>query len=150
MEQIGQPDEVYRRIDCTLIITEKNICENCARLRKTLQRIQQRILSGTNSIKVTHASKETLIKKVSQQRKIIKEQHNVIIDLKDRLKEKIEREEEEASGEIANIAHTITKNVINKDIDISAFHPPYKKEMSGKCLRKCPENVRVYLNVSGK
>jgi hypothetical protein len=28
--------------------------------------------------------------------------------------------------------------------------PPYKKEMSGKCLRKCPENVRVYLNVSGK
>jgi hypothetical protein len=27
---------------------------------------------------------------------------------------------------------------------------PYKKEMSGKCLRKCPENVRVYLNVSGK
>ena len=100
MERIGQPDEVYRRIDCMLVITEKNICKNCAKLRKTLQKIQQRILSGTNSIKVTHASKETLIKKVSQQRKIIKEQNNIIIDLKVRLKEKIEREEEEASGEI--------------------------------------------------
>ncbi|UZO01507.1 uncharacterized protein OCT59_012605 [Rhizophagus irregularis] len=127
MERIGQPDEVYRRIDCILVITEKNICKNCAKLRKTLQRIQQRILSGTNSIKVTHASKETLIKKVSQQRKIIKEQNNIIIDLKDHLKEKIEREEEEASGEIANIVHTVTKGIINKDIDISAFHPIFQE-----------------------
>ncbi|UZO29390.1 uncharacterized protein OCT59_022868 [Rhizophagus irregularis] len=104
MERIGQPDEVYRRIDCILVITEKNICKNCAKLRKTLQRIQQRILSGTNSIKVTHASKETLIKK-----------------------KKIEREEEEASGEIANIVHTVTKGIINKDIDISAFHPIFQE-----------------------
>ena len=27
---------------------------------------------------------------------------------------------------------------------------PYKKGMSGKCYRKCPENVRVYLSMSGK
>ncbi|EXX64530.1 hypothetical protein RirG_141830 [Rhizophagus irregularis DAOM 197198w] len=127
MERIGQPDKVYRRIDCILVITEKNICKNCAKLRKTLQKIQQRILSGTNSIKVTHASKETLIKKVSQQRKIIKEQNNIIIDLKDHLKEKIEREEEEASGEIANIVHTVTKGIINKDINISAFHPIFQE-----------------------
>ena len=127
MERIGQPDETYRRIDCTLVIKEKNICENCAKLRKTLQRIQQRILTGTNAIKVAHASKETLIKKVSQQRKIIRKQNNVIINLKDRLKGKIEREEEEASVEIANIANFVTKNVINKDIDISAFHPIFQE-----------------------
>ncbi|UZO16836.1 uncharacterized protein OCT59_008205 [Rhizophagus irregularis] len=64
---------------------------------------------------------------VSQQRKIIKEQNNIIIDLKDYLKEKIEREEEEASGEIANIVHTVTKGIINKDIDISAFHPIFQE-----------------------
>ncbi|EXX53796.1 Tpk1p [Rhizophagus irregularis DAOM 197198w] len=27
---------------------------------------------------------------------------------------------------------------------------PYKKGMSGKCLRKCPENVHIYLSMSGK
>ena len=65
MENIGQSDEIYRRIDCTLIVNEKNICENCAKLKKTIQQIQRRISDEVNSIKVTHASKEILIEKVN-------------------------------------------------------------------------------------
>ena len=127
MERIGQPDEAYRRIDCTLVITEKiekTMCENCEKLKKTLQRIQQRILNGINSIKVMHASKEVLIEKVNQQRKTIKKQNKIIIDLKDHLKEKIEREEEEVSDKIANIAHIVSKS---KDIDTSTLHPIFQE-----------------------
>lgn len=127
MEQIGQSDEIYRRIDCTLVVTEKSICENCAKLRKTMQKIQKRILAGTNSVKVMHASKEILIEKINQQRKVIKEQNGIIIDLKDCLKEKFGKEEEEVSDEIANIAHTVTKNVLSKNIDISALHPIFQE-----------------------
>ncbi|RIA89067.1 hypothetical protein C1645_738919 [Glomus cerebriforme] len=126
MERIGQPDEVYRRIDCTLVITEKiekTTCENCEKLRKTLQKIQQRILNRINSIKVTHASKEIFIEKVNQQRKTIKKQNKIIIDLKDHLKEKIEREEE-VSDEIANIAHIVSKS---KNIDTSTLHPIFQE-----------------------
>ena len=36
-------------------------------------------------------------------------------------------EEEEASNEIANIAHTVSKNVANKNIDISTFHPIFQE-----------------------
>jgi len=127
MEKIGQPDEIYRRVDCTLVVTGKSICENCAKLRKTMQKIQERILAGTNSVKVMHASKEVLIEKVNQQRKVIKGQNEIIIDLKNHLKEKVKREEEEVSDEIANIAHTVTKGVISKDINISTLHPIFQE-----------------------
>ena len=66
MERKGQLDEAYRRIDCTLIVTKKNICENCAKLRNTMYIIQKRILAGTNSAKAIHASKEILIEKVDK------------------------------------------------------------------------------------
>ena len=127
MERKGQPDEIYRRIDCTLVVTKKNICENCVKLRNTLSIIQKRILVGTNSTKVMHASKEVLMEKVNQQRKIIKGQNEIIVDLKDRLKEKIEKEEEVVSEEMATIAHTISKDVINKNIDISTLHPIFQE-----------------------
>ena len=127
MERIGQPDEVYRRIDCTLVVTEKSVCENCAKLRKTMQKIQERILAGMNSVKIMHASKKILIEKVNQQRKVIKRQNEVIVSLKDRLKEKIGKEEEEVSDEIANIAHTVAKGINNKDINISTLHPIFQE-----------------------
>ena len=65
MERRGQPDEIYRRIDCTLVVTKKGICENCAKLRNTMHKIQKRILDGTNSAKVMHTSKEILMEKVN-------------------------------------------------------------------------------------
>ena len=125
MERIDQSNEIYRRIDCILMVTEKEICENYAKLRKTMQKIQKRISIGTNSVKVMHASKEILMEKVNQQRKIIKKQNETIIDLKNHLKEKIENEEEEVSSEIANITHTVTANV--KNIDISTLHPIFQE-----------------------
>ncbi|RHZ74154.1 hypothetical protein Glove_227g110 [Diversispora epigaea] len=47
-----------RTIDCTLVVRENAICENCFKLKKTLQQIQQRILTGVNSTKTIYASKE--------------------------------------------------------------------------------------------
>ncbi|CAG8827579.1 12491_t:CDS:1, partial [Gigaspora rosea] len=41
----------------------KNICENCEKLKKTIQQIQRRILAGVNSVKTIHASKEILQEK---------------------------------------------------------------------------------------
>src|ERR1700722_7784248 len=111
MEKIGQPDEIYRRIDCTLVITKKSICENCAKLQRIMQQIQKRILAKASFVKAIHASKEILIEKVNQQRKVIKGQNELIIDLKKCLKEKIEKEEGEVSDVIANIAHTVAKDV---------------------------------------
>jgi len=127
MERIGQPDEIYRRIDCILVVTKTNICENCIKLRKTMQKIQKRIITGTNSVKIMHASKEILMEKFDQQRKIIRKQNEIIINLKDRLKEKIDKEEEAASDGIANIAHIVIKDVVDKKIDISAFHPIFQE-----------------------
>lgn len=127
MERKGQPDEIYRKIDCTLIVTKKNICENCAKLRNTMYKIQKRILAGTNSAKVIHASKEILMEKVDKQRKIIKGQNEIIVSLKERLKEKIEKEEVEVSDEMANITHIVTKDIINKNINLSALHPIFQE-----------------------
>ncbi|PKB95609.1 hypothetical protein RhiirA5_385892 [Rhizophagus irregularis] len=127
MERMCQPDEIYQRIDCTLIVKEESICKNCAKLQKTMQQIQKRCLTGTNSVKAIHASKEILIEKVNQQRKVIKGQNELIIDLKKRLKEKIEKEKEEVSDNITNIIHTVTKDVINKSIDISTLHPIFQE-----------------------
>ena len=127
MERKGQLDEAYRRIDCTLLVTKKNICENCAKLQNTMYIIQKRILAGTNSAKAIHASKEILIEKVDKQRKIIKGQNEIIVSLKERLKEKIEKEEVEVSDKMANITHIVTKDIINKNINFSALHPIFQE-----------------------
>ena len=55
---------------------------------------------------------------------------NLLIDLKKWLKEKIEREKEEVSDKIANIVHIVAKNIANKNIDISAFHPIFQEYLS--------------------
>jgi hypothetical protein len=67
LEKRGQYDEVYQRVDCTLVVTKKSICENCAKLQNTMHKIQIRILAGIKSAKIMHASKEILIEKVNQQ-----------------------------------------------------------------------------------
>ncbi|EXX73822.1 uncharacterized protein OCT59_001947 [Rhizophagus irregularis] len=91
-----------------------------------MQQIQKRCLTGPNFVKAIHTSKEILIEKVNQQRKVIKRQNELIIDLKKRLKEKIEKEEEKVSNNITNIIHTVIKDVINKSIDISTLHPIFR------------------------
>ncbi|PKK72642.1 hypothetical protein RhiirC2_776956 [Rhizophagus irregularis] len=73
-------------------VKEESICKNCAKLKKTMQQIQKKCLTGPNFVKAIHASKEILIEKVNQQRKVIKRQNELlIIDLKKCLKEKIEK-----------------------------------------------------------
>ena len=67
------------------------------------------------------------MEKVNYQRKTVKKQNEIITDLKDRLKEKIEKEEEEVLDKIADVIHTVTKNVINKNVDISALHPIFQE-----------------------
>jgi hypothetical protein len=124
MEKNGQ---IYRRVDCTLVVKENFICENCFKLKKTLQQIQQRILTGVNSTKTIHASKEILIEKVNQQRLVIKEQKEIIINLKERLNQKIKNEEEEVSIEMANIAQVVSEKVNSKKIEISNLHPIFQE-----------------------
>ena len=92
-----------------------------------MQQIQRRISAGVNPVKVTHASKEILIEKVNKQRKIIKGQSEIIVSLKERLEEKIKKEEVEVSDKIANITHIIIKDVINKNINFSTFHPIFQE-----------------------
>ncbi|RHZ53790.1 hypothetical protein Glove_437g23 [Diversispora epigaea] len=58
-----------------------------------------------NSTKTIYVSKKILIEKVNQQRLVIKEQKEIIINLKERLNQKIKNEEEEISIEMANITH---------------------------------------------
>ncbi|RIA93462.1 hypothetical protein C1645_819313 [Glomus cerebriforme] len=101
MEKMGQPDKIYQRIDCTLVVKEKTM----------------------------HASKKILIGQVNQQRKTIKLQKELIIDLKKCLKEKIEKEEEVSDNidNIANIAHIVAKDIINKSIDFFTFHPIFQE-----------------------
>ena len=89
--------------------------------------IQKRILARINSAKAIHASKEILIEKVNKQRKIIKGQNEIIVSLKERLEEKIKKEEVEVSDKIANITHIVTKDVINKNINFSTFHPIFQE-----------------------
>ncbi|PKC55765.1 hypothetical protein RhiirA1_402648 [Rhizophagus irregularis] len=71
--------------------------------------------------------KRNSYKKVNQQQKIIKEQNETIIDLKDRLQEKIGKEEKQVSDKIADIVHTVARDVTSKNVDISAFHPIFQE-----------------------
>jgi lysyl-tRNA synthetase class I len=127
MENKDQSDEIYRRIDCTIVVIEKNICKNCDKLKKILKQIQQRISTGINSTKMVHASKEILINKVNKQQTIIKKQKKLINNLNEHLNKRIEKEEVEVSNEFANIIYNVSEKVINKKIDSSNLHPIFQE-----------------------
>ncbi|RHZ87681.1 hypothetical protein Glove_33g145 [Diversispora epigaea] len=127
MENIGLPNELYRRIDCTLVVKENVICERCSKLKIIMKQIQQRNLLGVNSKKIIHASKEILVEKINLQQKIIKNQNKLISKLRDRLYKKVENEENEVSNEISNIIHNVSEKVGNKSIDISNYHPIFQE-----------------------
>lgn len=71
LENQGQSNEAYRRIDCDLLINKINICQNCQKLKDTLTKIRNRNLAGTLSTKISHASQEILANKVQLQRKVM-------------------------------------------------------------------------------
>jgi hypothetical protein len=71
LENQGQSNEAYRRIDCDLLINKINICQNCQKLKDTLIKIKNRNLTDALFIKINHASREILAEKVQQQRKVI-------------------------------------------------------------------------------
>ena len=127
LEKQGQLDEAYRRIDCMLVVKDKNVCKNCEKLLKTMQQICRRLLTGTTSVKTVHASKDILIEKVKKQRRIIKIQNETILNIKEYLEKKIQKEEVEVSGEMADVIHTVTKNITSKDVDISNLHPIFQE-----------------------
>src|SRR5579859_6807910 len=119
LENQGQLNEAYRRIDCILIVKDKNICKNCEKLQRTLKQICQRLLTGTNYVKTVHASKDILIEKVKKQRKVIRIQNETILNMRECLEKKIKNEEIEVSDEMANIIYTVTKNITSENINIS-------------------------------
>jgi hypothetical protein len=127
LENKGHPDKAYRHINCKLIIKDGNICENCQKVYKTMQQIRRRSLAGVNSVKNVHASKMILIEKIEHQKKLIKSQNVTIINIRNCLQKKIEKEEGEISNKMANIAHTVIDNITNKKIDISNLHPIFQE-----------------------
>jgi hypothetical protein len=127
LENKSQPDEAYRHTDCKLIIKDGNACENCQKVYKTMQQIHRRSLAGINSMKIVHASKKILMEKIEYQKRLIKTQSVTIVNIRDCLQKKIEKEEGEISNNMANIAHTVIENVTNKKIDISNLHPIFQE-----------------------
>ena len=127
LEKQGQLDEAYRHIDCILVTKDKDICENCEKLRKTMQQIRRRFLVGVNPVKTIHASKNILIEKVEEQRKVIQTQNITILNIKEHLQKKVEKEKIEVSNTIADVISDVTKSVSNKNIDISNLHPIFQE-----------------------
>ncbi|RIA99326.1 hypothetical protein C1645_811562 [Glomus cerebriforme] len=114
------------------LVQEKYLSVPVKKMERTLDEIInfiRYIFAGFSKklLKAIHASKEILIEKINQQRKVIKGQNELIIDLKKNLKEKIEKKEEEVLDNIANIIHTVAKDVINKSIDISTLHSIFQE-----------------------
>ncbi|CAH1761767.1 4196_t:CDS:10, partial [Entrophospora sp. SA101] len=72
LENKGKPNEIYRRVDCHLLVDLKGACENCKKLKNTLIKIRSRYLTGTKSVKTNHASQEILSEAVQEQRKLIR------------------------------------------------------------------------------
>uniref|UniRef100_U9TUF1 Uncharacterized protein n=1 Tax=Rhizophagus irregularis (strain DAOM 181602 / DAOM 197198 / MUCL 43194) TaxID=747089 RepID=U9TUF1_RHIID len=127
LENQGQSNEAYRRIDCDLLIKDMDICQNCQKLRNTLIKIRNRNLTGVSSIKVSHASQEVLIEKVQLQRKKIIKQNQIIHTLQDQIQQKIENEEEEVSEDLGQIAQEISKRVAKNVVDISTYSPIFQE-----------------------
>lgn len=142
LENKNQPDEAYRHINCMLIIKNGNACENCQKVHKLMQQIHRRFLSGVNSVKTVHASKEILIDKIEHQRKIINEQKLTIANIRNYLQRKIDEEGGEISDEMKKVAHAATESIINKNTDISNLHPIFQELIriqSGK-----PNGIRYH------
>ena len=83
LENQGQSNEAYRRIDCDLLINEIDICQKYQKLKKTLTKIKNRNLAGILSTKISHSSQEILMEKVQLQRKVII-YYNTYIKLKNK------------------------------------------------------------------
>ncbi|PKC62530.1 hypothetical protein RhiirA1_465023, partial [Rhizophagus irregularis] len=123
----SQHNETYRRIDCYLLVTETNICENCQKLQDTLIKIKNRNQTNALPVKVIHASQEVLAKKIQLQRKKIANKDQVIHTLRAQLQHKVEKEEEKVSKELNQIAQTISNEVAENKIDISSFNPIFRE-----------------------
>ena len=70
LENKGKPDEIYRRVDCCLLVNTNGACENCKQLKNTMIKIHNRFLAGTKSVKINHASQEILGEAIQEQRKV--------------------------------------------------------------------------------
>ncbi|RHZ46935.1 hypothetical protein Glove_603g8 [Diversispora epigaea] len=129
LENQGQFNEAYRKIDCDLLIMEMNICQNCQKIKNTLIQIQIRNQNHTNvsSIKTNHASREILTEKIQLQRKKIKDQNQILQTLQDKLQLKIENEKEEVSEDLGQIAEEISIKVAKHEVDISTFNPIFQE-----------------------
>jgi hypothetical protein len=141
LEKQGKPDEAYRRIDCMLVVKEKDVCKNCEKLRKTMQQICRRLLI-MNSTKTVHASKDILIEKVKKQQRLIKMQNEIILNMEKYLQQKIKLEEVEISDEMANVVHIVANNVASKQEDISNLHPIFQELI--RIQTKNPNGIRYH------
>src|SRR6185369_2085203 len=116
----GFDNETYRRVDCMLLILNRNICLNCKILCNTLYKIEKCHTNSVQSVKTSHASREVLAELVQNTRKVfiinqtiianknsyfqvIKSQKKLVESLRDRLKKKFETEKEDASELLVKI-----------------------------------------------
>ncbi|UZO08709.1 uncharacterized protein OCT59_028962 [Rhizophagus irregularis] len=123
----NQYNQTYRRIDCYLLVTKTDICENCQKLKDTLIKIKNRNQKNALPVKVVHASQEVLAKKIQLQRKKIANKNQIIHTLRDKLQQKIEDNEEKMSEELNQVAQKISNEVMENKIDISSFNPIFQE-----------------------
>ncbi|GBC39887.2 hypothetical protein GLOIN_2v1773882 [Rhizophagus irregularis DAOM 181602=DAOM 197198] len=128
LENQGQSNEAYRRIDCDLLINKINICQNCQKLKDTLTKIRNQNLAGILSTKISHASQEILANKVQLQRKVM-----FIIKYTNRFQQKVEDEKEAISDDLGQIAQKIANRVTKNKIDISSFSPIFQELIRIQC-----------------
>ncbi|RHZ60077.1 hypothetical protein Glove_359g27 [Diversispora epigaea] len=76
---------------------------------------------------VSNEKEHTPFAFLEKNRKIYRRQNKLIVNLKERLNQKIKNEEEEVSNEIANIVHIVSEKVNNKNIEISNLHPIFQE-----------------------
>ncbi len=78
LENKGRPNELYRRVDCSLFVYTGSICINCNKLLNTLGQIRGRHVTGVQAVKISHASEAMLVQTVHDQRKVL---HNKLFYL---------------------------------------------------------------------
>ncbi|RHZ79691.1 hypothetical protein Glove_142g13 [Diversispora epigaea] len=99
LENQGQPDESYRRIDCYFVLPLKTI----------------------------YASQEILTEKIKLQRKKITSQNKIIHSLQIKFQQKIKEEKEKVSTELDQIIQKVTNKIKKNEIDISSLNPIFQE-----------------------
>jgi hypothetical protein len=70
LENKDSPEECYRHINCELLITFDFMCNNCKKLKETLNKIRLRHQNGVLGKSVAHSSKQLLTEIILKERNV--------------------------------------------------------------------------------